>query len=85
MRGNRKKVTFGGKKIIEFIESGKYKLINASDIAIGGPFTRYDPIDPFNDNKKSVLDLRIVSVELFELCLNFAVTHYSRMLFETLV
>ena len=54
------------KKIVEFIESGKYKLINASDIAIGGPFTRYDPIDPFNDNKKSALDLRIVSVELFE-------------------
>ena len=64
--GNRDKVTFGGKKIIEFIESGKYKLINASDIAIGGPFTRYDPIDPFNDNKKSALDLCIVSVELLE-------------------
>ena len=26
--GNRDKITFGGKKIIEFIQSGKYKMIN---------------------------------------------------------
>ena len=54
--GNRDKITFGGKKIVEFIQSGNYKMINASDIVVGGPYTRYDPSDPFNDSKKSALD-----------------------------
>ena len=49
--GNRDKVTFGGKKIVDLVESGMYKVINASEIVIGGPFTRYDPSDPFNDTK----------------------------------
>ena len=64
--GNRDKLTFGGKKIVEFTECGKYKLINTSDIVIGGPFTRYDPSDPLNDSKKSALDLCLVSAELLE-------------------
>lgn len=64
--GNRDKVTFGGKKIVHLVESGMYKVINASELVIGGPFTRYDPSDPFNDSKKSALDLCIVSAELSE-------------------
>ena len=44
----------------------RYCLINSSDKVIGGPFTRYDPANPLEDAKKSVLDLCIVSQELFD-------------------
>lgn len=46
------------------IESERYCLINAPEKTIGGPFTRYDPADPENELKRSVLDLVITSVEL---------------------
>ena len=39
-------------------------LVNASEKATGGPFTRYEPCDPNNNSRKSVLDLVIVSSEL---------------------
>ena len=39
--------------------------MNATDKAVGGPFTRYDPADPENIEKMSALDLCIVSQELF--------------------
>ena len=41
-----------------------YVLVNASEKATGGPFTRYEPCDPNNNGRKSVLDLVIVSSEL---------------------
>ena len=59
------KVSFGGQQIKDLIDTGKYTLVNASKKVIGGPFTRYDPSDPDNDDKKSVLSLCIVSNELF--------------------
>ena len=34
------------------------------DIVEGGPFTRFDPNDPQNDSKKSLLDIVVVSNEL---------------------
>ena len=65
--GNEKdKVSFGGQLIRELLDTGKYCLVNASDKVVGGPFTRYDPSDPSNDDKKSVLELCIVSKELFK-------------------
>ena len=67
IEGNEKdKLSYGGSMIKDFIETGKYVLVNASKKVIGGPFTRYEPSDPENDDKKSVLSLCIVSAELFE-------------------
>ena len=59
--GNNVKRSHGGKLIKEFIDNSNYILLNSSDKAVNGPFTR---VDPGNDNKKSVLDLCIVSKEL---------------------
>ena len=39
-------------------------MVNRSSKVKGGPFTRYDPADPQNKDKKSVLDLCIVSNDL---------------------
>ena len=58
---NNKKVSYGGSLIKNFLGSDKYVLVNSSDKAINGPFTRYDPSEPKNDEKKSVLDLVIIS------------------------
>ena len=66
IEGNDKdRVSFGGQLVRDFIDTGKYILVNASKKVIGGPFTRYDPSDPNNIDKKSVLELCIVSRELF--------------------
>ena len=63
--GNQKvKESFGGSLVRQMIESEKYCLINATEKTVGGPFTRYDPADPENQVKRSVLDLVIISVEL---------------------
>ena len=50
--------------IRQLIETGRYLLLNALEKARGGPYTRYDPADPNDNDKKSVLDLVIVSSEL---------------------
>ena len=63
--GNHQKCSFGGKLVKTFLKSDKYVLVNATEKAEGGPFTRYDPSDPKNDNLKSCLDLAIVSKNLF--------------------
>ena len=66
VEGNeRDKISFGGQLIKDLIDTGKYILVNATKKAIGGPFTRVDPSDPLNDEKKSVLVLCIVSKDLF--------------------
>ena len=46
--------------------TGKYTLVNASNKATGGPYTRYDPSNPKDDCRKSALDLIIISKELFK-------------------
>ena len=63
-RNNSESESYGGSLIRQLIETGRYILVNASDKVKGGPFTRYDPGDPNNNSKKSVLDLVIVSSEL---------------------
>ena len=63
--GNHQKTTVEGRLLIELLEEGNYVLINAcEDLTHGGPFTRYDVGDPDNDNKKSVLDIVVVSKSL---------------------
>jgi len=62
--GSREGLSYGGKQLINLLESGKYALVNSSEVTIGGPYTRYDPSDPENEGKKSILDLCIVSNDL---------------------
>ena len=62
IEGNDMKVSHGGKLVKEFVESGHYTLLNATNKAKDGPFTRVDPGDV---EKKSALDLCIISAELF--------------------
>merc|ERR1711954_157649 len=45
--------------------NGEYILVNGTSKTVGGPFTRYSPEDPDDDNKKSMLDLVIASKNLF--------------------
>ena len=59
------RISFGGQLVKDLIDTEKYVLVNATDKCIGGPFTRVDPSEPHNDSKKSVLELCIVSEELF--------------------
>merc|ERR1711954_123910 len=71
--GNHEKVTNGGKLVKEFLESGDYVLVNANSKSTGGPFTRYTPNEPNNEEKKSAIDFVIVSrslesyIETFEI------------------
>ena len=50
--------------MLDLVSSGEYVLINAMEICEGGPFTRYDPSEPNNTSKKSLLDIIIVSKNL---------------------
>ena len=58
------KVTYGGQQLIDMLETGKYVLVNNSNLSTGGPYTRYDRSEPENDELKSVLGLCIISREL---------------------
>ena len=61
VKGNHPEISYGGELIRELVASGQYLIVNNTDVAIGGPFTRLDPAD---ENKKSCLDLCIVSQNL---------------------
>ena len=62
--GNKPKVTHGGHLVRDFLSSGRYVLLNSSDKVTNGPFTRYEPSSPNSDERKSALDLFIVSKNL---------------------
>ena len=62
--GNHKKCSFGGKLVKDLLNTDKFILANALKSVEGGPFTRYDPANPDNDDKKSCLDLIIMSKNL---------------------
>ena len=51
VEGNRNKVSHGGSLIRDLIESDKYVLLNASPKVKNGPWTRYDPSSPDDDDK----------------------------------
>ena len=60
--GDDARVSYGGKKILDLLQSGEFLLVNSmSDIVTGGPHTRVDPTPPHNC---SVLSLVIVSASL---------------------
>ena len=45
VKGNKDKVSHGGKLVRELIATEEYCLVNNLDITVGGPFTRVDPAD----------------------------------------
>ena len=61
VKGNNTKTTFGGNLIRNLIKEGQYILINNLDIVKGGPWTW---VDRQNPNRKSCLDLGIMSTSL---------------------
>ena len=63
IEGNIKK-PHGRKLSPEFLSEKEYILVNATDLVIGGPFTRYVPSDANNEERRSCLDLVIISKEL---------------------
>ena len=52
--------------MLDLISSDKYCLVNATEKCTGGPFTWYDPAAPEYDAQNSVLDLCIVSQDLYK-------------------
>ena len=64
IKGNHDKTSPGGKLLVDLLDGGKYVLVNALDITAGGPFTRYDCNEPDNDDKKSTINLVVVSTAL---------------------
>ena len=63
---NKDKLTLGGSMLLDFLDNENYELINATDLVINGPNTRYDPSSPDNEEKKSALDLFIISKDLLK-------------------
>ena len=66
INGNHEKVSPGGKLIRELLKTKKYVLINGTNKVKGGPFTRYNPTAPNDDDLKSCIDLIIISKELLK-------------------
>ena len=65
IEGNHSKITEGGRLIRELLNNGDYVLLNSLTSKIkGGPFTRVEPSDPDNDDKKSCIDFIIASSDL---------------------
>ena len=65
VKGNHSKISRGGPYIRSLLNTKEYILVNNSDKTEGGPFTRFDSEYPDDDDKKSCLDLVIVSRQLF--------------------
>ena len=61
VKGNKDKISYGGQLIRNMIKERQYVLINNLDLAVGGPWTWVDRQD---SNRKSCLDLGIMSVSL---------------------
>ena len=66
IKDNHDKISHGGKLIRELLNTKKYVLVNSSNKVKGGPFTRYNPSNPNDNEFKSCLDLIIVSRDLFK-------------------
>ena len=71
-------ITRGGHYVRALLETGKYVLLNNSDICEGGPFTRFDPAHPNDDDKKSSLDLVIISKALLPFAYKFFIDSKSQ-------
>ena len=67
------KKTHGGKLLLEFLSNKEYILLNATDKMVNGPYTRYDPSDPDNEDKQ---DQRSTAPPCFPIY--HSVNHYHR-------
>ena len=61
IQGNRQKVSYGGKLVLELLETGEYILGNSSEKVEGGPWTWVSRTDA---TIKSCIDLVIMSADL---------------------
>ena len=75
---NHDRVTAGGKLVRDLLESDQYILLNGSPKEVDGPFTREDPSDPKNNQKKSVLDLIIISKGLYKYVESLTIDKYRK-------
>ena len=66
IKGNHTKVTFGGQLIRELLKTKKYVLLNSTNKVKGGPYTRYNPAAPDDNDSKSCIDLILISKELLK-------------------
>ena len=64
--GHNVKENHGGKLVKEFLKSGDYVLLNETTKSHGGPYTRYAPEDPDDEERKSMLDPVIMLKDLFK-------------------
>ena len=67
VKGNKPKISYGGKLIRNLVENGEFFLANNTPEAEGGPFTREEPADaklPWEMRRKSCLDLILISTNL---------------------
>ena len=69
VRGNKERVSYGGRLVRELLADGEYVLLNNLQQAQGGPWTRVDPAD----GNVSCLDLAIVSVNILPCVVGFIV------------
>ena len=63
----------------DFISTDKYILVNGTNKVVNGPFTRYDPSDPKCKNKKSCLDLAIISKDLLKYLVKLVVDNNLKL------
>ena len=52
--GNHPQISVGGQLIRDMLSAGTMVLVNRLDVTKGGPWTRFDPSDPENDDKKCI-------------------------------
>ena len=61
VKGNKPKISKGGRMVRELLEEGEYVLLNNTEKAVGGPWTW---VSRSEETVKSCLDLVIVSADL---------------------
>ena len=69
VRGNKKKISDGGRLVRELVSEGEFFMLNNLDLATGGPWTREDPAD----GSPSCLDLALGSANLLPYIKGFIV------------
>ena len=73
VKGNHNKISFGGELVRSLIYDGDFICLNNSSVAIGGPFTRFDPSFPHKLENMSCLDLVLASNKLMQFIEKFEI------------
>ena len=64
VKDNHPRESVRGKLLVDLVSNEKYTLVNALNVVVNGPFTRFDPKEPDNEEKMSLLDIVVVSSNL---------------------